>query len=52
MKLKNIKILIFDVDGVLINSKKNMESSFKKMCKINNLDKLKFNLIKLDYLLK
>ena len=43
MKLKNKRLLIFDVDGVLINSKKNMESSFKKMCKINNLDKLKFN---------
>ena len=30
MKIKNLKLIIFDVDGVLINSKQNMKLAFKK----------------------
>jgi len=37
-----IKLIIFDVDGVLINSKKNMNLAFDSMCKKNNLKNLKF----------
>ena len=43
MKLKDkIKLIIFDVDGVLINSKKNMNLAFNAMCKKNNLKNLRF----------
>lgn len=42
MKLNNIKLIIFDVDGVLINSKKNMRLAFSKMCKKNKIKHLKF----------
>ena len=31
--MKNIKLIIFDVDGVLIDSKKNMQLSWEKLCK-------------------
>ena len=36
--MKNIKLIIFDVDGVLIDSKKNMQLSWEKLCKKNNID--------------
>ena len=42
MKLKNVKLIILDVDGVLIDSKKNMELSFNRMCKKNKIYHLKF----------
>ena len=40
-KLKK-KVLIFDVDGVLIDSKKNMELSWKKVQKQHQLQNVKF----------
>ena len=42
MPINNIKLIIFDVDGVLINSKKNMEYSFNKMCEDNSIKDIKF----------
>ena len=42
MKINNIKLIILDVDGVLIDSKKNMELSFNRMCKKNKIYHLKF----------
>tara|TARA_A100001015_G_scaffold142748_2_gene158378 strand:+ start:1026 stop:1667 length:642 start_codon:yes stop_codon:yes gene_type:complete len=42
MILKNIELIIFDVDGVLINSKRNMRLAFSKMCKKNKIRYLKF----------
>ena len=42
MPINNIKLIIFDVDGVLINSKKNMEYSFNKMCVDNLIKDIKF----------
>ena len=33
MKIKNIQLIIFDVDGVLIDSKKNMKIAWEKLCK-------------------
>jgi len=41
MRIKNTKLIIFDVDGVLIDSKKNMRLSFNKMIKKNKMN-LKF----------
>ena len=38
MKAKNIKLLIFDLDGVLINSKNNMSISWKILSKENKLN--------------
>ena len=38
MKVKNIKLLIFDLDGVLINSKNNMSISWKVLSKENKLN--------------
>ncbi len=43
MKIKNLKLIIFDVDGVLINSKQNMKLAFKKMCKKNKIQNLIFD---------
>ena len=43
MKLNKTKLIIFDVDGVLINSKKNMRLAFYNMCKKNKINHLKFN---------
>ena len=31
--MKNFKIILFDLDGVLINSKKNMKISWNEVCK-------------------
>ena len=42
MPINGIKLIIFDVDGVLINSKKNMEYSFNKMCVDNSIKDIKF----------
>tara|TARA_Y100000741_G_C18187913_1_gene532229 strand:+ start:245 stop:868 length:624 start_codon:yes stop_codon:yes gene_type:complete len=36
--MKNIKLIIFDVDGVLIDSKQNMKMSWEKLCKENELN--------------
>ena len=36
--MKNIKLVIFDVDGVLIDSKKNMQLSWEKLCKKNKIN--------------
>ena len=43
VKKNSIKknIIIFDLDGVLINSKKNMEYAWKQTCEKHNL-KIKF----------
>jgi HAD superfamily hydrolase (TIGR01549 family) len=40
--LKKYKIICFDLDGVIINSFKNMEIAWNKSCKKNNLD-ISFN---------
>ena len=36
--MKNFKIVLFDLDGVLINSKKNMKISWNEVCKKFKLD--------------
>ena len=42
MKIRGLKLIIFDIDGVLINSKKNMQLAFKKMCNKNKIQHIKF----------
>ena len=42
MKKLRKKVLIFDVDGVLVDSKKNMELSWNKVQKQHNLQNIKF----------
>lgn len=42
MKYLKKKVLIFDVDGVLIDSKKNMELSWKRVQEVHRLENKKF----------
>ena len=39
MKLKNIKLVLLDVDGVLIDSRLNMQKSWNKLLKENYVNK-------------
>ena len=44
MKKLKKKFLIFDIDGVLVDSKKNMELSWSKVQKKHYLQNIKFEL--------